>query len=1147
MPIKSGRKKKRHPATRLTTQNRLTSGVETASAGSQTGGRVKLADGESFLIESPKNRWGDYDSGQDVLWRVKAPDSCQILIQFEYFSTLLNSDYVFIGNGTKKSDNPIWALSGYTTPSLIRMEYSTIWIRFYSRHFGRRGFGAHINATCNQDDAHVDTLGSGYKASVGETYQISSPNYPNAYSPDTRLVWGFDLPEPRNCRIYVTFLDFETDQDIDQVILGTLGTRGGVAKEIFSGDSVPLNQAILVQPESYSTKYAYVQFASDEIASMARGFMANVTVDCQPGFHVELDVNETYRVKQFDYPIYYQINTDEAWVIKVPHDCDISVEVARFDTQTNQDGLHIGTGTNISTNEILFLTGNTVPRFIDIPSNIAWFRFVSDDDDSSRHNGFDSHVTPTCRPTNGTVGHHFDTGGSAVALHNGDVYSISSPNYPIGYEREDHLVWLFRIPEDCQLRIVFNDFLTEGIFDKVSIRTTDSLLHEFYGEIMPGTVTVNSTVTIIKFDNDFSGGARGFQADLTPVCGVTPPSRNATVVPVIEPIEPLIGRRGLPIRVTCTAKYGDLPIYFRWFKDGGAIPHGIGVDFVNGSFSNSMVITDVYSVHDGQYTCEASNSAGVVNYETSLTVEEHVVELGRDETIHVRSPMYGWYTVRHVEGFYTWVIKAPENCTVLIKLEQLGTLDGKESLEIGTGYNTSNNKIWSLYGIIPFYFNINSSVVWLWFRSETHESPGSRGFGASVSSVCDQAGNEPYIDTRGSGVSLSHGESYTIASPNFPENFPSYTSMNWLFKLPEEGCQLTIDLMNFTTRSEYETLNISSTAGLEGPRLQQMLLYGDLTIEPIEITTTSSLIQFKSRSSYGPDVMRGFKAVLHADCETDTSHPIIDAVGSNVSLASGDTYYISSLNYPYANYPRDQDVIWRFFLPKPTCQLMISFMDFELYRYTHKLSISSTSEPRDTLIELTADDSPGNITLTSDYVIIHFEAGSFDGERGFMALVSSLCIPDATPEPLIDAEGGSFNLSDGQKFSISSPNYPYGRYPERQDITWSFYLPHQNCRLNITFQDFHTESGYDKVYIRWQNTEKVYSGDVIPDPVYVRSDYIVIRFTSDFLTGFNGFGANLVAECQEEVEIVEEQSTCSPDQFTCLSGNTTCIPISPVC
>ncbi|XP_041470653.1 uncharacterized protein LOC121420173 isoform X1 [Lytechinus variegatus] len=326
-----------------------------------------------------------------------------------------------------------------------------------------------------------------------------------------------------------------------------------------------------------------------------------------------------------------------------------------------------------------------------------------------------------------------------------------------------------------------------------------------------------------------------------------------------------------------------------------------------------------------------------------------------------------------------------------------------------------------------------------------------------------------------------------------------------------------------------------------------MILYGDLTIEPIKITTTSSLIQFKTSISIGPDVTRGFKAVLHADCETDTTRPIIDAVGSNVSLASGDTYYISSLNYPYVNYPRDQDVIWRFFLPKPTCQLIISFMDFELYRYIHKLSISSTSEPRDTLIELTADDSPGNITLTSDYVIIHFEADSFDGERGFMVLVSGLCIQDATPEPVIDAEGGSFNLSDGQMFSISSPNYPYGSYPERQDITWSFYLPHQNCRLNITFQDFHTESGYDKVYIRWQNTEKVYSGDVIPDPVYVTSDYIVIRFTSDFLTGFDGFGANLVAECQEEVEMVEEQSTCSPYQFTCLSGNTTCIPIESRC
>ena len=68
----------------------------------------------------------------------------------------------------------------------------------------------------------IHSLGSGYEAFDGETYQIASPNYPNNYPPGITLTWAFQLPDPRDCRIYVTFLDFETEQDNDQVILNSI-------------------------------------------------------------------------------------------------------------------------------------------------------------------------------------------------------------------------------------------------------------------------------------------------------------------------------------------------------------------------------------------------------------------------------------------------------------------------------------------------------------------------------------------------------------------------------------------------------------------------------------------------------------------------------------------------------------------------------------------------------------------------------------------------------------------------------------------------------------------------------------------------------------------------------------------------------------
>eukprot|EP00057_Strongylocentrotus_purpuratus_P032430 XP_787617.2 PREDICTED: uncharacterized protein LOC582579 [Strongylocentrotus purpuratus] len=193
-------------------------------------------------------------------------------------------DYLFIGNGTKKSDSPTWALSGYAAPSQIRMNFSAVWIRFStSKRQEKLGFRANITPKCSQDSTSVDTVGSGFQALDGETYQIASPNYPNNYPPNITLTWGFQLPDPRDCRIYVTFLDFETEQDNDQVIMGTTPrTFGSAIKETFSGVGVPLNHPILVQPEYYST-YAYIRFTSLETSSTARGFMANATADCEPG------------------------------------------------------------------------------------------------------------------------------------------------------------------------------------------------------------------------------------------------------------------------------------------------------------------------------------------------------------------------------------------------------------------------------------------------------------------------------------------------------------------------------------------------------------------------------------------------------------------------------------------------------------------------------------------------------------------------------------------------------------------------------------------------------------------------------------------------------------------------------------------------
>ncbi|XP_072165764.1 cell adhesion molecule DSCAM-like [Diadema setosum] len=93
------------------------------------------------------------------------------------------------------------------------------------------------------------------------------------------------------------------------------------------------------------------------------------------------------------------------------------------------------------------------------------------------------------------------------------------------------------------------------------------------------------------------------------------------VPPVIQPIDPLTLTQGQRTQLTCIVAQGDLPINFRWLKDGQPIPHGIGIDFDLRQFSSTLSISDASTVHDGRYTCEANNTAASVNYTTELTIQ----------------------------------------------------------------------------------------------------------------------------------------------------------------------------------------------------------------------------------------------------------------------------------------------------------------------------------------------------------------------------------------------------------------------------------------------------------------------------------------------------------------------------------------------
>lgn len=99
-------------------------------------------------------------------------------------------------------------------------------------------------------------------------------------------------------------------------------------------------------------------------------------------------------------------------------------------------------------------------------------------------------------------------------------------------------------------------------------------------------------------------------------------------------------QEGMRVQTMCTSTQGDQPFNITWYRDSKALRSGEQTESTSSftsthrhhfdertieintiqSFSSILTIHNITSQHNGNYTCQISNPAGVVDYSVALSV-----------------------------------------------------------------------------------------------------------------------------------------------------------------------------------------------------------------------------------------------------------------------------------------------------------------------------------------------------------------------------------------------------------------------------------------------------------------------------------------------------------------------------------------------
>uniref|UniRef100_A0A3P8P3D4 Cubilin n=1 Tax=Astatotilapia calliptera TaxID=8154 RepID=A0A3P8P3D4_ASTCA len=984
------------------------------------GGMLMTGETPGFLYSPgwPEN----YPPNQECTWLIRSPDSTVELtilsLDIEDSHTCY-FDSVVVRDGNQ---SPVLAnVCGRDHPGSLHSTGDSMYIHFSSDgSISGQGFNASYSKGCG-GLLHVDRG------------VMSTPNYPQNYRPGLDCSWHVMVTP--GFRISATF---QTPFQIQG--FGT-GCSTGDYLELRNGPdgSSPLLGGRLCgsSPPSVlqtTDNHLFIHFVSDA-SNEASGFKLVFEAHSQGcGGFIEVNDNDPPGyITSPNYPQNYPQNIDCIWVITVPNGeaVQIDFEDQFYIEPTSScmyDYLELRDGSTSNNNIISRLCGNTRPSTQHSTGSSMWLRFRTDA--SVTHQGFKAKYSiATC-------------GGTYIGQR-GVIYSPGFPgsNYPDSSSCE----WYLEGPTGHYLTLSYGNFSlqnTDGCSaDYVEIREYNAsgrLLGRHCGNNLPAPMETSDSFAYVRFVSDTSGNAAGFRLFFEASVEECGGELNAPSGTISSPNYPnlyphsrvcrweLVVSPGRKVTLTisdlrlegsdtyCVFDYVDVmnglavdaPHLQRFC---GTVPAGTQVR----SSGNTMAV---------EFRTDASVSSGgfLATYSSDEPAECGGI-LNNPDGGNFTSP--GYLVSNYSNNINCeWLIQNPQhiNSSIVVLIEDLHLEDHQtceaDYLQFRLG-DSSGELLGKFCGQTALVLPIVVFTPELWVHFQTDNSNGDLGFKAK------------YLFSECGGWQT--GDGGVLASPGYPNLYPSPSRCAWLLEAPE-GHTITLTFTYFNLESHntcgWDSLTIFNGGSPGSPIIGQYC--GTTSPGTIQSGSNKLAIVFLADHSVS-------KGGFLASWSSDSS-----GCGGVIHADAGT---IKSPNYPQ-NFPANVECTWKIIAHDGNHLEMSFSSDFEIpdsggtCESSYIKVWSGHSQISEALLSTGCGSvAPGSIVAPNNIITSRFQSTGAPG-KGFSASFNTRC-------------GANFTADSGR---VVSPNYP-ADYPSRANCNYTIDAGEKTVVI-LTFQTFQVEA-----------------------------------------------------------------------------------------